>query len=133
MTTPQRPGWYPAPDGTGTEQWWNGATWSDSKRGIGGAALPGLPNYQAAPPSGATPPVPPRPDPYTVPPPPTGSPVMLQSIMGGNRAVTATNSTPLISLIFGIVSIVFFAPLGLVAIIMGVIVLRRPMSTKAEK
>jgi uncharacterized protein DUF2510 len=131
MTTPQRPGWYPAPDGTATEQWWNGAAWSDSKRGLGGAALPGLPGYQAAPPAGGMPAVP-RPDPYTPQPPPTGSPVMLQPLGGAVRA-TATNSTPLIALIFGIVGIFFFAPLGLVGIIMGATVLRRPGSTKAER
>ena len=54
MAEPQRPGWYPAPDGSATEQWWNGASWSDSKRGVGGAALPGLPAYRAAPPSSRT-------------------------------------------------------------------------------
>jgi hypothetical protein len=133
MTTPQRPGWYPAPDGTGTEQWWNGAAWSDAKRGIGGAALPGLPNYQAAPPAAPAPSIPPRPDPYTAPPPPTGSPATLQGAPSGNRTITATNSTPVISLIFGLAGIFLFAPLGLVAIIMGAIVLRRPSSTKAER
>lgn len=29
----QRPGWYPDPDGVPGERWWNGAGWSDSRRG----------------------------------------------------------------------------------------------------
>jgi len=31
MATPERPGWYPAPTGGG-EQWWNGVSWSESRR-----------------------------------------------------------------------------------------------------
>jgi hypothetical protein len=31
MATPERPGWYPAPNGGG-EQWWNGVSWSESRR-----------------------------------------------------------------------------------------------------
>jgi len=31
MATPERPGWYPAPNGGG-EQWWNGVAWSESRR-----------------------------------------------------------------------------------------------------
>jgi hypothetical protein len=74
-----------------------------------------------------------RPDPYSPQPPPTGSPVTLQSITGGARTVTATNATPLMSIIFGAVGIFFFPPLGIVAIIMAAITLRRPTSTKAER
>lgn len=31
MSTLKRPGWYPAPDRNG-EQWWNGVSWSESRR-----------------------------------------------------------------------------------------------------
>ncbi len=52
MSTPQSPGWYPAPDGNG-QQWWNGASWSDARRNADGSnpVLGGLPGYQAAPPA----------------------------------------------------------------------------------
>lgn len=29
----KRAGWYPDPDGAAGERWWNGASWSDSRRG----------------------------------------------------------------------------------------------------
>lgn len=31
------PGWYPDPDGKPGDRWWNGAGWSDSRRGAGAA------------------------------------------------------------------------------------------------
>jgi hypothetical protein len=36
MSSPQTPGWYPAPDGAG-DQWWNGIDWSPARRPVGGA------------------------------------------------------------------------------------------------
>lgn len=36
MSSPQTPGWYPAPDGAG-DQWWNGIDWSPARRPTGGA------------------------------------------------------------------------------------------------
>ena len=131
MTTPVRPGWYPAPDGSGTEQWWNGASWSDAKRGPAGAALPGVPGYQAAPPpSPAAAPGIERPDPYTAPPPPAPYPT-LQQVAGQNpsvagRTVTLSNSTPVIAFIFGMLSIFVFGLLGIVGIALGVVALRKP-------
>ena len=35
MDATRSPGWYPAPDGKG-EQWWNGAGWSESRKGATG-------------------------------------------------------------------------------------------------
>lgn len=63
-------GWYPDPENPAGERWWNGASWSDQKRG-GPAAVP---------------PVPPAPAGYTAPPtadqvytgPPTGQDAGLQ-------------------------------------------------------
>ena len=127
MTEPQRPGWYPAPDGSATEQWWNGASWSDSKRGVGGAALPGLPAYRAAPPSStpgseAPPPLPPTQPPY-----PT-----LASQTGG-RSVNLTSSTPTVALVFGLIGIFVFPLLGIIGIVLGFMVLRRPATVGTQR
>ena len=127
MAEPQRPGWYPAPDGSATEQWWNGASWSDSKRGVGGAALPGLPAYRAAPPSSmpgaeAPPPLPPTQPPY---------PTLASQTAG--RTVNLTSSSPVIALAFGLAGIVFFAPLGIVGIALGATVLRRPTTVGTQR
>ncbi len=127
MATPQRPGWYPAPDGSATEQWWNGASWSDTKRGVGGAAMPGLPAYRAAPPPGAYGPETPPPMPPTQPPSPT-----LASQTGG-RTVNLTSSTPIIALVLGVVSMLFFSPLGIAAIWLGARVLPRPTTVGTQR
>ncbi len=130
MTTPVRPGWYPAPDGTATEQWWNGAAWSDSKRGVGGAAMPGLPGYQPAPPP--TPAAAPgidRPDPYAPPAAPAPYPT-LQQITGQTaapaRTLNLTSSTAVLAFVFGMLSIFVLGLLGIVGIALGVVALRRP-------
>jgi hypothetical protein len=119
MATPQRPGWYPAPDGGGTEQWWNGASWSDAKRGVGGAALPGLPTYRATPPPVA-------PGAEAMPPLPSNQPPQptLQRLSGSS--VNLTSSTPTIALVFGLLGIFIFPLLGIVGIVLGTMVLRRP-------
>ena len=127
MAEPQRPGWYPAPDGSATEQWWNGASWSDSKRGVGGAALPGLPAYRAAPPSVAPgsevpPPLPPSQPPY-----PT-----LQSQVGA-RSVNVSNSTPTIALVMGLLGIFIFPLLGVAGIWLGATALRRPTTVGTQR
>lgn len=129
MSTPQRPGWYPAPDGSGTEQWWNGAAWSDARRGPGGSAMPGLPGYQAAPPSTpASAPVDiPRPDPY--------APPAAAARVGGPGTATASvgSTSAVVALVLGIVSIFVFAPLGLVAIIVAISALGRPTTIGTQR
>ncbi|TPW70037.1 DUF2510 domain-containing protein [Schumannella sp. 10F1B-5-1] len=37
MDAPRSPGWYPDPDRAGAQRWWNGAGWSDARRGMSGA------------------------------------------------------------------------------------------------
>jgi hypothetical protein len=127
MAEPQRPGWYPAPDGSATEQWWNGASWSDSKRGIGGAALPGLPTYRAAPPSAAPGSEPAPAMPPTQPPYPT-----LASQTAG-RTVNLTNSSSTIAIVMGVIGIAFFAPLGIAAIWLGAKALKRPETVGTQR
>ena len=127
MATPQRPGWYPAPDGSATEQWWNGASWSDAKRGVGGAAMPGLPAYHAAPPS-TTPGAEPLP-----PLPPTQAPYPTLASQTSGRSVNLTNSTPTLALVLGILGIFFFSPLGIAGIWLGARVLKRPETAGAQR
>jgi Uncharacterized protein conserved in bacteria len=38
------PGWYPDPSGSGTQRWWNGATWTEYARPLG-AVPPAPPAY----------------------------------------------------------------------------------------
>lgn len=56
----RNPGWYPDPDGSAGERWWNGAGWSDARRGGAGAA--------ASTPYGPGAVTPPTPAPGAVPP-----------------------------------------------------------------
>ena len=127
MAEPQRPGWYPAPDGSATEQWWNGASWSDTKRGLGGAALPGLPAYRAAPPSAA-------PGSETPPPlPPTQQPYPTLASQTGGRSVNLTTSTPTMALVFGLLGIFIFPLLGIVGLVLGMMVLRRPTTVGTQR
>lgn len=41
------PGWYPDPDRGPGERWWNGVSWSDSRRGANGAATSAVSNISA--------------------------------------------------------------------------------------
>lgn len=77
-------GWYPDPDGGAGQRWWNGAGWSDSRRGGAGAAAstPYAPEGTVPPPApgmlppsviySADNPAPQRPDPYAQPYPTAG-------------------------------------------------------------
>jgi len=92
---PLSPGYYPAPDGRG-EQWWNGVSWSESRRGLGSAVLSNTTPVH----SNIT---------------PTGLPVI---------ARPASSSLPLAAIILGGISF-FVNFLGPVAIIVSIISLRR--------
>lgn len=41
------PGWYPDPDRGPGERWWNGVSWSDSRRGANGVATSASTNISA--------------------------------------------------------------------------------------
>lgn len=41
------PGWYPDPDRGPGERWWNGVSWSDSRRGANGATTSAVTNITA--------------------------------------------------------------------------------------
>lgn len=107
MSTPQSPGWYPAPDGRG-RQWWNGTSWSDARREADGSTtLDGLPGYQAAPPPGG--------DAASIPPPPP------QSRFSVSPGVDGTWIT---ALVFSIVGFVVFNLFSVIALLLAIIGLR---------
>jgi hypothetical protein len=126
----KRPGWYPDPEGKAGERWWNGTTWSDSRRGgAAPAAAPVAPTY-VAPPVSTTPPVysadnpaPQRPDPY-------GQPITMRQALGSR--VTSidlrSNRPAMIGFITGMITIffvAFLAPVAIVASIMGIVKARQ--------
>ena len=102
MADEKSPGWYSAPDGNG-QQWWNGVSWSDARRG----------GVQTAAPMLAQPIVPQqqgRPDPYATP--NLHTPVRTGPVASAdpNRYATAALVLGLVSLF--VINIV--APIGLV-------------------
>lgn len=116
MSTPQRPGWYPAPDGSPGEQWWNGAGWSESRRGA--AAAP----TQAP---TATPAVSPhRPDPYALAHRGVTPPGQLPLPAARPVSVATANSAATISFVLGLVSL-GLGIVGIPAIILGLIGMSR--------
>jgi len=146
MATPERPGWYPAPSGGG-EQWWNGVSWSESRRDGSVArqaqshsaparsSSPAAPAQNAAAVSNITPPtyrapvVPAastRPNPYAAPvaPPPYRGPAPNFSgapahAPPGTGRATTRSAGGVFPLIVGIGSL-FLPFLGFVAIFVGI-------------
>lgn len=113
----KRAGWYPDPDGTPGERWWNGSGWSETQRG--GAVAPSAPVVYSA-----NNPAPQRPDPYSIP------------ATSGNNAGpglpktafsidTRANRPALIGFILGLVSVFAINMGGPVAIVFSILGIRR--------
>lgn len=104
-----RPGWYPDPQGQG-ERWWNGASWSDTRRG------------------GATAPPPPaaRPDPYA-------KPATLATTVApsGSTVDLSQNRFALLALILGFVGL-FASITGPAALVLGFLGIRQAQRLKAQ-
>ena len=118
----KRPGWYPDPDGKPGERWWNGSTWSDSRRG-GATTAPVTPPLVYS----ADNPAPQRADPYATP----------VSIPGAAARPafsidTRQNRPALIGFILGLISLFAFNLAGPVAIVFSVIGIVRARRLKAE-
>ncbi|MBN9240763.1 MAG: hypothetical protein BGO97_13705 [Micrococcales bacterium 70-64] len=93
-----RPGWYPDPQGSG-ERWWNGASWSDTRRGAA-----------AAPPPPAA-----RPDPYARP---------TTVVPSGATVDLSQNRFALLAIILGFVGL-FASITGPAAIVLGLLGIRQ--------
>lgn len=138
----RRAGWYPDPDGAAGERWWNGAGWSDSRRG--GAvptAVPVAAPVTAAVASGAagtSVPVPPpatviysaanpapqRPDPYAAGRTATWTGAVINATPGRNVDVQA-NKFAFYGFLTGVISVFFnllflLAPIAIVFSIIGI-------------
>jgi hypothetical protein len=119
-----KPGFYPARDGNG-EQWWNGVSWSESRRNAHTAPQSYITPSAAAPgraQSNIT---------------PSGVRVVRPIVQGQNRGTSApiaaipaeptlapTNGLGAIAIVLGVLSL-FFAVLGPVAVIISAIALAR--------
>jgi hypothetical protein len=67
------------------------------------------------------------------PPLPPVQPPTLAAQVGGARSVNLTNSTPTVALIFGLLGLFIFPPLGIVAIVLGIMTLRRPTTVGTQR
>jgi len=122
-----RPGWYPDPDGVAGERWWNGTSWSDTKRGgaAPAAASPTVPVYAppVAPSVGAAPviysaenPAPQRPDPYAARP---------AAAVGALTQTARENRNATIGLVLGIVAIFGLSIAGVVGVVFSILGIQR--------
>ena len=131
----KRAGWYPDPDGGAGERWWNGASWSDSRRGAP-AAAPVRAAAASAPPAvipvpppatviySAANPAPQAPDPYA----PGRTAAWTGAVLNAapGRTIDArVNRFAFYGFITGIISVFFnvlfvLAPLAIVFSIMGI-------------
>ena len=121
----KRPGWYPSPDGTPGERWWNGSSWSDSRRGGPAVAppapLPPVPTVVY----GADNPAPQRPNPYASPVPPAAPrTAFLVSAPQTRMAVAA--------LVTGVIGLFGFPVLGPVGVILGLVSLAKVRQLRAQ-
>ena len=118
------PGWYPAPDGSPGERWWNGAGWSESRRGAAAVPAPTV-----APAVGN--PAPPRPDPYASGP---TAPAQFGSAAPAAASAYAGRTNPLatVALVVGAISAFGFGIAGPVALVLSIIAIARARRLKAE-
>lgn len=114
------PGWYPDPGGAPGERWWNGAGWSDTRRGGAGAPVP-LPPVSTAP-------VIPRPDPYA-----PGTPFTpVSATRTGATLDFRQNRFGALSFILGLVALFGFSIAGPAAIVLGLLGISRARQLRAQ-
>ena len=110
----KRPGWYPDPEGKPGERWFNGATWSDTRRG-GAPSAPVTLTPSA-----------PRVDPYAPSPGNTSPP-----LPAGARASANANAPALVGFIVGLVSVFALNFAGPVAIVFSILGIAKARQQKA--
>ena len=133
-------GWYPDPDGGTGERWWNGAGWSDSRRGGDGIPIAPpspLPSSTSVPPIPVPPaviysaenPAPQRPDPYV--PAQTAYP----TAPGSRTGVTVSvNRNAMVGFITGLIALFFniLYVLGPIAIVFSALGFVKARQLKAQ-
>jgi hypothetical protein len=112
-----RPGWYPDPDGTPGERWWNGSGWSDSRRG--GTPVAAVASVAAT--------TSPRPDPYATPAPAVSAPMRNIFTIDARQ-----NRMSVAALVTGLIGLFGFSVLGPVAIVFGLIGISRARQLRAQ-
>ena len=106
------PGWYPDPDGKPGDRWWNGAGWSDSRRG--GVSAVGAPVSQ-------------RPDPYA-----PAVPVAPARVSSGITLDLRQNRFATLSLILGIIGVFGFSLTGPPAVVLGILGINQARALRAS-
>lgn len=117
------PGWYPDPDGKAGERWWNGAGWSDSRRG-GAAPVTPVPPPAPSTVYSADHPAPQRPDPY--------APIRPVTTSTGITLDMRQNRFATLSLILGIIGVAGFSIAGPAAVVLGFLGIARARRLRAE-
>jgi hypothetical protein len=127
--TYQRPGWYPDPEGKPGERWWNGSSWSDSRRGAGTQPV-------STPPPSAPPVI------YSADNPPPQSPDPFGRTLAGYTATSGralaidarANRNAVIGLITGMIALFFnvLGVLGPVAIVFSALGVAKARQLKEQ-
>jgi len=146
----KRAGWYPDPDGAGGERWWNGAGWSDSRRGGAVTSAPAVAAVSSAAPVAAevaaasapppapviysaSNPAPQRPDPY-------GQARVIDmrnavlSTAPGRTINASVNRNAFYGFVTGLISVFFnfFFVLSIVAIVFSIMGISRARQLAAQ-
>jgi hypothetical protein len=120
----RRPGWYPDPQGAPGERWWNGAGWSDSRRG-GASSAASAPAYHSA-----VGPVLQRPDPYA--PSPTLATSTSPAPPRTGSAALRQNQLATVGFVTGLMSLFGLSILGPVAVVFSALGFRRARQLRTE-